>query len=297
MTVSNIKRPSTVAKAFVEACERLQHPRNPDFNGERIDGVGFAPLNVHNGWRRSTAVGYLRPNLERTNLELMTKTHVRRILFEGKRAVGVEVERDGKIQRIGARRELIVSGGAINSPVLLLASGIGPAGRTQAARHRREARPAGRRQEPAGSLPGELRVQDQQRRHAQRSRDEPGQVGPDGAEWLFAGAGPACGRRHRGDAVRQVAARPSRCRSAVPVPEFLVEQPEARTCTAGRASPSSSASAGRRAAARSRCAMPTGQIAAANSRQLPDRTRRHARSCWRGSASAARSPRPSRSVR
>ncbi len=127
MTISNIKRPSTVAKAFVEACERLQYQRNPDFNGERIDGIGFAPLNVHNGWRRSTAVGYLKPNLRRRNLELMTKTHVRRILFEGRRAVGVEVERNGLVQRIGARRELILSGGSINSPVLLLASGIGPA--------------------------------------------------------------------------------------------------------------------------------------------------------------------------
>ncbi len=132
MTISNIKRPSTAAKAFVEACERLQYARNADFNGERIDGVGFAPLNVHNGWRRSTAVGYLRPNLKRRNLELMTNTHVRRILLEGRRAVGVEVERDGQIQRIGARRELVLSSGAINSPVLLLASGIGPAAELKA---------------------------------------------------------------------------------------------------------------------------------------------------------------------
>ena len=127
ITITNVKRPSTVAKAFVEACERLQYQHNRDFNGERIDGVGFAPLNVHNGWRRSTAVGYLRPNLKRKNLALMTRTHVRKILFESNRAVGVEVERDGRVQRIGARRELILSGGAINSPVLLLASGIGPA--------------------------------------------------------------------------------------------------------------------------------------------------------------------------
>jgi choline dehydrogenase len=63
---------------------------------------------------------------------LLTKTHVRRILFEGRRAVGVEVERDGQIRRIAARRELILSGGAINSPVLLLASGIGPAGELMA---------------------------------------------------------------------------------------------------------------------------------------------------------------------
>src|SRR5438477_8603453 len=122
MTVSSIKRPSTAAKAFVETCENLQYPCNADFNGERIDGIGFAPLNVHNGWRRSTAVGYLKPNLRRKNLELMTETRVRRILFEASRAIGVEIERDGRIQRIGARRELIVSGGAINSPVLLLAS-------------------------------------------------------------------------------------------------------------------------------------------------------------------------------
>lgn len=132
ITVSTIKRPSTAAQAFVAACERLQIPRNPDFNGERIDGVGFAPLNVHNGWRRSTAVGYLKPNLHRRNLDLRTNTHVRRILLDGRRAVGVEVEREGQVLRIGARRELIVSSGAINSPVLLLASGIGPAAELKA---------------------------------------------------------------------------------------------------------------------------------------------------------------------
>ena len=127
MTISDIKKPSPNAKAFVEACTRLQHPLNPDFNGERIDGVGVVQLNVRNGWRCSTAVGYLKPNLKRENLELMTRTHVRRILFEGKRAVGVEVEQGGAVKRIGARREVIVSGGSINSPVLLMNSGVGPA--------------------------------------------------------------------------------------------------------------------------------------------------------------------------
>jgi choline dehydrogenase len=127
MTISDIKKPSATAKAFVEACARLQYPLNPDFNGERIDGVGMVQLNVRNGWRCSTAVGYLKPNLKRKNLQLMTRTHVRRILLEGKRAVGVEVEQGGAVKRIGARREVIVSGGAINSPVLLMNSGIGPA--------------------------------------------------------------------------------------------------------------------------------------------------------------------------
>jgi choline dehydrogenase len=127
MTISDIKNPSATAKAFVEACMRLQYPLNSDFNGERIDGVGMVQLNVRNGWRCSTAAGYLKPNLARKNLKLMTRTLVRRILFEGRRAVGVEVEADGTIKRIGARREVIVSGGAINSPALLMNSGVGPA--------------------------------------------------------------------------------------------------------------------------------------------------------------------------
>jgi choline dehydrogenase len=127
ITISDIKNPSANAKAFVEACSRLQHPRNSDFNGERIDGVGIVQLNVRNGWRCSTAAGYLKPNLARKNLKLMTQTLVRRILFEGRRAIGVEVEEKGVVRRIRARRQVIVSAGTINSPALLLNSGIGPA--------------------------------------------------------------------------------------------------------------------------------------------------------------------------
>jgi choline dehydrogenase len=127
MCISDIKKPSATSQAFVEACRRLQFPLNPDFNGERIDGVGTVQLNVRNGWRCSTAKGYLRPNRRRKNHKLMTRAHVRRILFEGRRAVGVEVDQGGAIKWIAARRELIVSGGAINSPVLLMNSGVGPA--------------------------------------------------------------------------------------------------------------------------------------------------------------------------
>ncbi|HLH93070.1 MAG TPA: GMC family oxidoreductase N-terminal domain-containing protein [Xanthobacteraceae bacterium] len=127
MTISDVKKPSATSQAFVEACKRLQFPFNPDFNGERIEGVGTVQLNVRNGWRCSTAVGYLRPNLRRKNLELITRAQVRRILFEGKRAVGVEIEQGGAVRRIRARREVIVSAGAINSPALLMNSGIGPA--------------------------------------------------------------------------------------------------------------------------------------------------------------------------
>ncbi|MBO0740618.1 MAG: GMC family oxidoreductase N-terminal domain-containing protein, partial [Hyphomicrobiaceae bacterium] len=132
MTISDIKKPSANAKAFVEACTRLQFPLNRDFNAERIEGVGIVQLNVRKGWRCSTAAGYLKPNLSRKNLALMTRTHVRKILFEGRRAVGVEVEERGVVKRIRARREVIVSGGAINSPMLLMNSGVGPAGELKA---------------------------------------------------------------------------------------------------------------------------------------------------------------------
>ncbi len=133
MHLSEIKAPSVPATAFVETCERLQFPRNRDFNAEKIEGAGFVQLNVRNGRRVSTAVGYLKPNLSRPNLNLMTETHVRRVLLDGKRAIGIEVERAGQIRRIRARREVILSGGSINSPVLLLASGIGPAAELKAA--------------------------------------------------------------------------------------------------------------------------------------------------------------------
>jgi choline dehydrogenase len=132
MTISDIKKPSANAKAFVEACARLQFPLNRDFNGARIEGVGIVQLNVRKGWRCSTAAGYLKPNLSRKNLALMTHTHVKKILFDGRRAVGVEVEERGAVKRIRARREVIVSGGAINSPMLLMNSGVGPAGELQA---------------------------------------------------------------------------------------------------------------------------------------------------------------------
>ncbi len=132
MVISDIKRPSETAKAFVEACKRLQFPENHDFNGEKMDGVGMVQLNVKNGFRVSTAKGYLKPNMKRQNLKVMTETLAQRLMFDGKRVIGVEVEHKGAVKRIGARREVIISSGAINSPVLLLNSGIGPANELKA---------------------------------------------------------------------------------------------------------------------------------------------------------------------
>jgi choline dehydrogenase len=127
ITVTTNKRPSETAKAFVLSCENLQFALNADFNGGRIDGVGFVPINVAGRWRDSTASAYLKPQLGRPNLRLFERVTVRRILFDGNRAVGVEALSQGKVVRIGARKEVVLSGGAINSPTLLLSSGVGPA--------------------------------------------------------------------------------------------------------------------------------------------------------------------------
>lgn len=132
MSVTDIAKPSAAARAWVEACTQLQHPFNADFNGEKVDGVGFCQLNTRDGRRCSTAVAYLHPVRHRRNLHVMTGTRVMRVLFEGKRAIGVEIERNGRIERLKARRHVVVSGGAINSPQLLLASGVGPAAELKA---------------------------------------------------------------------------------------------------------------------------------------------------------------------
>jgi len=114
-----------ICDKFIAAAGQLGFTRTNDFNGEQHEGVGFYPINTHGGWRASTANAFLRPALKRKNLALRTKALASRILFEGKRAVGVEYTSRGKTSQVRARREVILSGGAINSPQLLMLSGIG----------------------------------------------------------------------------------------------------------------------------------------------------------------------------
>lgn len=113
--------------AFVEAGVEAGHPRNPDFNGEKQDGVGLYQLTQRNGMRCSAAVAFLHPALGRPNLKVVTDALATRILFDGPRASGVEIIRHGELQEIHAETEVILSAGAYNSPQLLLLSGIGPA--------------------------------------------------------------------------------------------------------------------------------------------------------------------------
>ena len=115
-----------ICEAFIAATTRLGFPRNDDFNGANQDGVGYHQTTTRNGRRCSTAVGYLRPAMQRTNLRVITGALTEKILFEGSSAVGVSFRREGRLCTAHAAREVILCGGAVNSPQLLMLSGIGP---------------------------------------------------------------------------------------------------------------------------------------------------------------------------
>jgi choline dehydrogenase len=108
--------------AFIDSAAALGIPRNPDFNGATQEGTGYYQATACRGRRCSAATGYLRPAEKRPNLKVEVNALVTRIRFEGRRAVGVEV--NGRAEK--ANREVIVAGGAFNSPQLLQLSGIGP---------------------------------------------------------------------------------------------------------------------------------------------------------------------------
>jgi choline dehydrogenase len=117
--------PSPLMANAVAAARALGYPITDDFNGARTDGFGMPDFTTRNGRRCSAADAYLLPALSRPNLEVRTGAVVTRVLLSEGRAVGVEVDRGGWIEQVMAAREVVLSGGAINSPQLLLLSGIG----------------------------------------------------------------------------------------------------------------------------------------------------------------------------
>ena len=125
--VSTIENLNPISWAFMEACRQAGYPHTEDVNGYRQEGYGRFPMNAAGGFRWSTARAYLRPAQRRPNLGIRTGAHVDRVLFEGRRAVALEFRRRGRRLRVRARREIVLSAGAFNSPKLLMLSGIGPA--------------------------------------------------------------------------------------------------------------------------------------------------------------------------
>jgi choline dehydrogenase len=114
-------------RCWSAAARELGLPETADFNGSRPEGVGCYQITVRDGRRRSAADAFLRPALRRSNVELCTDAWVSRLQFESRRASGVEFVQGGTARAARARREVIVCGGAVNSPQLLQLSGIGPA--------------------------------------------------------------------------------------------------------------------------------------------------------------------------
>ncbi|HVM98987.1 MAG TPA: GMC family oxidoreductase N-terminal domain-containing protein [Caulobacteraceae bacterium] len=127
LNVSDVTQTHEVSDDVIEACVAAGIPRNDDVNGEDQEGVAYYQLTVKNGQRCSAAVAYLHPVMERPNLRVETEALSTRILFEGKRAVGVEYRQGGETKRATASAEVILCGGAVNSPQLLQLSGVGPA--------------------------------------------------------------------------------------------------------------------------------------------------------------------------
>jgi choline dehydrogenase-like flavoprotein len=125
MNVKFVERPNPMTPAFLAAMEGMGFKRTDDFNGPNSEGFGPRQGTIARGRRVSTATAYLKPASARPNLKLLTDTRVARVAIENRRAVGVDVLIGGSTQRLTARREVIVCGGAVMSPHILMLSGIG----------------------------------------------------------------------------------------------------------------------------------------------------------------------------
>ncbi|MEX3964147.1 GMC family oxidoreductase [Paraburkholderia sp. EG286B] len=127
LKVSDLRLRRPIADHFIAAAQEIGIPLNEDYNGAVQEGVGYFQQTAYNGFRWSTAKGFLKPARKRSNLIVETRAQASRILFEGRRAVGVEYLQDGVKKTARARVEVILASGAIGSPQILQHSGVGPA--------------------------------------------------------------------------------------------------------------------------------------------------------------------------
>ncbi|SAL32817.1 glucose-methanol-choline oxidoreductase [Caballeronia sordidicola] len=116
-----------ITRHFLDACDELKFPRNDDFNGAHIEGAGVYDVNTRNGQRASSNVGYLGPALKRSNVTIEHHALTTRVMFDGRRATGVEVSQNGVKRTFNAKREVLLCAGAVDTPKLLQLSGVGPA--------------------------------------------------------------------------------------------------------------------------------------------------------------------------
>ena len=126
LNVKDLTSPNRFGPIFVEAGKQAGYAGNADFNGARQEGVGMYQVTHKNGERFSAAKAYLKPNLGRKNLTVVTSAHTTRLRFEGRRAVGIEARIGSQTRSFAARREVLLCAGALQSPQILMLSGIGP---------------------------------------------------------------------------------------------------------------------------------------------------------------------------
>ncbi len=127
LAVSDMRASHELHDAFIAAAQEAGYKFNPDFNGAEQEGVGTYQLTVRGLRRASTAVTYLRPAMKRPNLKVEVRALAQRVIFDGKRAIGLEYRQNGEVRRARARREVLLAGGSLQSPQLLQLSGVGPA--------------------------------------------------------------------------------------------------------------------------------------------------------------------------
>ena len=125
LPVNQSKNSNPLFKAFLNASSEAGHKINLDMNGEHQEGFGMFDTTIHNGERASVSRYYLNPVKKRKNLNIFSNSFVEKIIFDGKKAIGIEVKIKDKVEKIYAEKEIILSGGSINSPQLLMLSGIG----------------------------------------------------------------------------------------------------------------------------------------------------------------------------
>jgi len=127
LNITGLPDPNPLNEVFLEACQSLGIPFNPDMNGAQHYGCYHVQVTQKDGERHSAAAAFIHPNLGRSNLKVLTGAHTTRILFDERRAVGAEYIRDGRTTVVRARKEVVLSSGAFGSPQILMVSGIGPA--------------------------------------------------------------------------------------------------------------------------------------------------------------------------
>ena len=132
LNVADLRCVNPLSRAFVDAAKEAGFPANDDFNGPQQEGVGLYQVTQKHGKRHSVAAAYLKPALKRPNLTVRTGAQVTGLLFENRRVTGISYVHNGRSEQARVNREVILSGGAINSPQLLMLSGVGPAGHLRA---------------------------------------------------------------------------------------------------------------------------------------------------------------------